>query len=139
MIPIPRKGTEILVISNDKNNKFRFVIPIPRKGTESCSKMISAVLIWFVIPIPRKGTETSCTSQSCHCIPVCDTYSPQGDGNTLIAAIVYTPLRFVIPIPRKGTETVKLLRKKYGNRKVCDTYSPQGDGNMTKNEVLKQV
>ena len=84
-----------------------FVIPIPRKGTETFAACIVFPLpLSFVIPIPRKGTETISSSAFCATMDVCDTYSPQGDGNGLG--------KF----------------RSYLKTTVCDTYSPQGDGNI---------
>ena len=67
----------------------------------------------------------------CNLAKVCDTYSPQGDGNIRRILNCFQSLRFVIPIPRKGTETVFDADSFPFPLHVCDTYSPQGDGNFS--------
>ena len=57
--PLPRKGTETLLLPLISQIFIWFINPLPRKGTETfCRHMTPLFNRVFINPLPRKGTET---------------------------------------------------------------------------------
>ena len=90
----------------------------------------------FRLPLPRKGTETSSSTTSTLNLAVIfpTTFTPQGDGNPLIASCaILSALYFRLPLPRKGTETeIEFYSPHSKKKRFPTTFTPQGDGNAVK-------